>query len=81
MKKFTKYFGGDYMKYWYIAFVVVLICMAVSVVNDRSVSSYTLYIYNPDGSLQSTETIVPGYYESERQHLPVSKMFVPNKPL
>ena len=36
MKKFTKYFGGEYMKYWYIAFVVILIAMIISMVNDTS---------------------------------------------
>ena len=57
MKKFTKYFGGEYMKYWYIAFVVILIAMMISMVNERSVKGYTLYIYNNDGSLKSQEKL------------------------
>lgn len=79
MKKFTKYFGGEYMKYWYAAFAVVIVCMVLSMLNDRSVKSYELYIYAPDGSVKSVEKVTPGYYDAERANLPVSKMFVPEK--
>ena len=31
-KKFSRYFGGEYMKYWYIAFAVtVLLMLAFSI--------------------------------------------------
>lgn len=79
MKKFTKYFGGDYMKYWYVAFAVILFTMFASMINDGSVKSYDLYIYNPDGTLKSVETVPAGYYEAEHNLLPVSKKFVPHK--
>lgn len=79
MKKFTKYFGGEYITYWYIAFGIIMLSMMFSMVNDRSVSSFKLYIYNQDGSIKSEEIVPKGYYEAERQKLPVNKMFVPEK--
>ncbi len=81
MKNFTKYFGGEYIKYWYAAFGIILIVMIFSMVNDKSVTSYKLYIYNQDGTIKSEEEVPYGYYDVERLNLPVNKKFVPNKML
>ena len=42
-KKFSKYFGGEYMKYWYIAFAItVLLMLAFSELRARSANSRSI---------------------------------------
>lgn len=57
MKKFTKYFGGIYMKYWYIAFAVIVVLMLLFKLNDSAISEYKVTIYNRDGSVASEKII------------------------
>lgn len=57
MKKFTKYFGGIYMKYWYIAFAIIVVLMLLFKVNDSAVKEYKVTIYNRDGSIASENII------------------------
>lgn len=57
MKKFTKYFGGIYMKYWYIAFAIIVVLMLLFKLNDSAISEYKVTIYNRDGSVASEKII------------------------
>lgn len=56
-KNWTKYFGGKYMKYWYIAFAVVVAFMFASSINDAGVKNFKYTAYNRDGSVNYTEDI------------------------
>ncbi len=56
-KKFSKYFGGIYMKYWYAAFAVTVILMAVFYVADRNIKTYTYTMYDDNGTALYTEDI------------------------
>lgn len=57
MKKFTKYFGGIYMKYWYIAFAVIVVLMFIYRLNDSGITEYKYTEYNRDGSVASERII------------------------
>lgn len=57
MKRFTKYFGGIYMKYWYVAFAIIVVLMLLFRVNDSAVDEYKVTIYNRDGSVASEKII------------------------
>ena len=57
MKKFTKYFGGQYMKYWYIAFAITVLLMLAFSISDSKVDKFKFTIYNEDGSIQSDQII------------------------
>lgn len=57
MKKFTKYFGGQYMKYWYIAFAITVLLMLAFSISDSKVDKFKFTIYNEDGSIQSEQII------------------------
>lgn len=56
-KKFSKYFGGQYMKYWYIAFAVTVILMLAFSIADSKVDKFKFTIYNEDGSIKSEQII------------------------
>lgn len=57
MKRFNKYFGGEYLKYWYAGFVVVVGIMAFNFYNSRSVDSYILTIYDKNGKVVQEKEI------------------------
>ncbi len=57
IKKFSKYFGGVYMKYWYIAFAITVLLMTAFYISEKSISKYTFTVYNEDGSVASVEEI------------------------
>ena len=42
-KKFSRYFGGEYMKYWYIAFAVTVLLMLAFSIADAKVDKFTSY--------------------------------------
>ncbi len=79
MKKFTQFFGGAYQKYWYMASGVVLIIMALSMYNNRSVDTFELTVYNADGSVESTQTVDKLFISMENDKMGVSKKYVPIK--
>ena len=56
-KKFSKYFGGQYMKYWYIAFAITVLLMLAFSISDSKVDKFKFTIYNEDGSIQSEQII------------------------
>ncbi len=56
-KKFSKYFGGEYMKYWYIAFAVTVLLMLAFSIADSKVNKFKFTVYNEDGSIQSEQII------------------------
>lgn len=56
-KKFSKYFGGEYMKYWYIAFAITVLLMLAFSIADSKVDKFKFTVYNEDGSIQSEQII------------------------
>lgn len=56
-KKFSKYFGGEYMKYWYIAFAITVLLMLAFSIADSKVDKFTFTVYNEDGTIQSEQII------------------------
>lgn len=56
-KKFSMYFGGEYMKYWYIAFAVTVLLMLAFSIADAKVDKFKFTVYNEDGSIQSEQII------------------------
>lgn len=56
-KKFSKYFGGQYMKYWYIAFAITVLLMFAFSISDSKVDKFKFTVYNKDGSIQSEQII------------------------
>ncbi|MDK2792964.1 MAG: hypothetical protein PWQ25_1827 [Deferribacteres bacterium] len=79
MKRFNKYFGGEYLKYWYVAFLIVLAVMVFDFYNDRSVEAYRLTIYDSTGNVVEKREI--SRYELSRSNivLPITKSFEPIK--
>ncbi len=57
IKKFSKYFGGQYMKYWYIAFAITVLIMAFYYINERNIKYYTWTVYDENGTAVHTENI------------------------
>ena len=45
-KKFSKYFGGEYMKYWYIAFAITVLLMLAFSIADSKVDKFKFTVYN-----------------------------------
>jgi len=79
MKKFSKYFGGIYMPYWYGAFVVVIAFMLASYINVASVEKYKLVIFNTNGTPIEEKTVSRIDLERLDAPLPLSKAFHPIK--
>lgn len=80
MKKFNRYFGGEYLKYWYAAFVVVVGIMAFNFYNSRAVDGYILTVYDKGGNILQekkitrTELSRGGLYpEITKSYRPVKK--------
>ncbi|MEC9492503.1 hypothetical protein [Flexistipes sp.] len=78
-RKFAKYFGGEYMKYWYVAFVVVLGIMIFDMYNDRHVRYYELTVYNNAGEVIKQSEVENRNVESLALKLPITKAFDPVK--
>jgi len=53
LKGFTRLFGGKFMKYWYIATVVVIALMYGFYLNDKNIEGYSLTIYQSNGEVMS----------------------------
>ncbi|MEF3254030.1 MAG: hypothetical protein K6348_00455 [Deferribacterales bacterium] len=79
MKKFSRYFGGEYMPYWYGAFVVIVIIMFFNFINASSVEKYKLKIFDPSGKLIEEKIITKMELERYGDPLPLSKAFEPIK--
>ena len=77
-KKFSKYFGGQYMKYWYIAFAITVLLMFAFSISDSKVDKFKFTIYNEDGSIQSEQIISKGEVEL-RARSANSRSIVPEK--
>lgn len=68
------------MRYWYVAFVLVMGWFLLNVFNNGSVNSYILKAYDTDGTpLGSMEVSVSTM--SQPESLPVAKEYVPIKPV
>ena len=57
IKKFSRFFGGEYMKYWYIAFAVTVLLMLAFSIADSKVDKFKFTVYNEDGTIQSEQII------------------------
>jgi hypothetical protein len=79
MKKFNKYFGGEYIKYWYVAFFIVILIMVFDSYNDRTVTAYKLTIYDNNGNNVETTIISRQELLSSNLRLPLTKSFEPIK--
>lgn len=79
MKRITKYFGGIYMRYWYIACGLILICAFISVYNDSSVKEFELTEYDAAGAIVKEEKVDKLFVARELASLPVTKKFIPLK--
>ncbi len=74
----TRFFGGQYMKYWYIAAVLVIVLMIASFMNAKNIEGLNLTIYNNEGKIagevfidindpaQSLEVVLPNNYNNGR---------------
>jgi uncharacterized protein YuzE len=79
-KDFTKYFGGDYMRYWYIAFAVVIIWFTINLVNNSAVREYELTAYDTNGKVIGTKAVNANTMTAP-ERLPISKSYKPKKPI
>jgi hypothetical protein len=80
MKRFNQYFGGKYMKYWYVAFVLVISWFMLNLFNNGSVNRYELTAYSADGKVLDSMVVEPGSM-SPPESLPVPKAYKPVKPV
>lgn len=78
-KRFSKYFGGEYMKYWYIAFAITVVLMAVYHISERSIDTFIYTEYKEDGSIASQQTISKEETDL-RARSSSSRSIVPEKP-
>lgn len=78
-KRFSKYFGGEYMKYWYIAFAITVVLMAVHHIMERSIDSFKYTEYNEDGSI-AKEMVISQEETETRARSSNSRSIVPEKP-
>lgn len=79
MKRFNKYFGGEYLKYWYVAFFIVLSIMIFDFYNDRSYDAYKLTIYDKNGNVVDVKNISRLELSRSNLILPITKAFEPIK--
>lgn len=79
-KDFTKYFGGEYMRYWYIAFAVVVIWFTVNLVNNSAVREFQLTAYDANGKVIGEKTVRADTM-TPPERLPISKSYSPKKPI
>ncbi|MGE4466063.1 hypothetical protein [Sphaerochaeta sp.] len=80
MKRFNQYFGGKYMRYWYVAFVLVIAWFVLNLFNNGSVSRYELTAYDADGKVLDS-MMVDASSMSQPETLPVPKSYKPVKPV
>lgn len=78
IRSVTRFFGGKYMKYWYVATVLVICFMVASYMNSKNIEGLNLTIYNNDGEIvkevfididdpaKSLEVVLPNNYYSGR---------------
>lgn len=68
------------MKYWYVAFVLVISWFVINLVNNSAVSRYKLTAYDNSGKvIGSKEVRADSMTRPER--LPVTKSYEPVKPI
>jgi hypothetical protein len=81
MKRFNFIFTGRYLKYWYIAFVIVLGLMFFNHMRLSSVDMYTVIVYDSAGNVASQQDVSKQEAEWLRRNfeLPMSKAFIPHK--
>ncbi len=77
-KKISKYFGGKYMKYWYIAFAISVVLLAGYSFSKSKVDTFKLTVYNEDGSIASEEIVSKDEVESKARSAN-SRSVEPNK--
>lgn len=79
MKRFNKYFGGQYLKYWYVAFFIILFIMIFDFYNDRTVEAYKLTVYDNNGNVVEVKDISRLELSRSNLNLPITKAFEPIK--
>lgn len=68
------------MKYWYIAFVAVVLWFTVNLVNNGAVSSYELIGFDASGNVVGSKTVHMNSM-TPPERLPVTKSYRPIKPI
>lgn len=78
IRSVTRFFGGQYMKYWYIATVLVIVFMVASFMNAKNIEGLNLTIYSNEGEIVkevfidiedpagSLEVVLPNNYNNGR---------------
>ena len=78
VRSVTRFFGGQYMKYWYIAAVVVIGFMIATYMNAKNLEGLDLTLYNSKGEIveevfidvndpaKSLEVVLPNNYNNGR---------------
>jgi hypothetical protein len=81
MKRFNFIFTGRYLKFWYIAFVIVLAVMFFNHRRLAAVDTFTLIVYDTAGNIVDERDVSRQEAEQMRRNfeLPMSKAFIPQK--
>ena len=79
MKRFNKYFGGEYLKYWYVGFFIVVSIMVFNFYNSRSVDKYILTIYGRDGKVVQEKEISRSELSRNGLYPEITKSYRPVK--
>jgi len=78
--KMNSIFTGKFLKYWYIAFFIVIGYMFLLMANNGAVSQYELTIYDEQGKVVETKIMDRNNWQAP-ESLPVTKSYRPIKPL
>jgi hypothetical protein len=80
IREISQYFGGRYMRYWYVAFAAVMIWFIVNLLNNSAVSKYEFTAFDSEGNVLG-KTIVQRGSMVDPERLPVTKAYKPIKPI
>jgi len=68
------------MKYWYVAFAVVMLWFILNLLNNAAVSRYELTAYDSDGNVIGSTEVQSGTM-APPERLPITKSYKPYKPV
>lgn len=77
--KINVVFTGKYLKYWYIACVVVLTLLLYDHYRNLSVKSYELTIFANDGTVRSVHLVEMDSIDGNNAIFPVNRSYRPIK--
>ena len=56
-KKFTRFFGNEYIKFWYVAFAITIGLMYLDHINNSSINQFKFTQYDNLGNVVKEELI------------------------